>query len=160
MSDPAATDINACLLALLPWTILVINDAPPEVGAPYWAYGSSKPHAGRFGGVSCGVDSTPWTKIGEQTPPILIDWRKPEVTFDWKVSTGPIEAPKPSAPKEIPTRAYIIAPDYSRAIPLEAVEFRRDEAGRVVWSEGEWPADAKPLSQADLDHLKTMKAKS
>jgi len=135
MSDPAATDISACLAALLPWTILVINDADviASVDAP--------------------VKIT-WTDQPTADLPVITS--SPDKSFDWNNAYTTIKLPS-DPPK--PLRSYIIAPDYSKAIPLEAVEFRRDEAGRVVWSEGEWPADAKPLSAAHLESLRTIKAK-
>lgn len=136
MSDPAATDISACLAAIPPWTILVINDADviASVDAP--------------------VKIT-WTDQPTADLPVITS--SPDKSFDWHASAYGADDPIKSEPKTL--RSYIIAPDCSKAIPLEAVEFRRDEAGRVVWSEGEWPAGAKPLSAAELDHLKTIRAK-
>jgi hypothetical protein len=147
--EPINTD--EMLRALYPWKLLVFNDVveaaditldkgeTSRFDAPIrWAYDGVSP------GPSPGFSAD---------PPIEV---RP-TSLDWTIGSGHKTIDyTPAKPEPKALRAYIVAPDYSRAIPLGAVEFHRED-GRVVWSEGEWPPDAKPLSPAQLESLRNLK---
>jgi hypothetical protein len=128
--------------ARYPWRLLVFNDVAEATDITLDKGGTS-------GFDAPNSDAPKWTYSNPVNPSPGFDWTDAHKTID-------IHTPAKPAPQ--PLRSYIIAPDYSRAIPLEAVEFHRED-GRVVWSEGECPEGVEPLSPIQLESLKNLKVK-